>query len=196
MHVVYDSIPYLENVMVEITASKSARDPRSIGSSSSSVGPVATTVCIRSNNETTMMLSNRRIYLSLLLTALLVCIAPTNALLTPAMTPQQALQQDDMARVFGYASPNNRANVGGSIERFGTMVRSGPYKYLIRHKRADVLLTVSSSSNPQRWRGLVRVSCSDECDKETTEFWWLLSRCGEGGDYPGCFMVDAVIPNA
>ena len=144
------------------------------------------------------MLSPYRLSITLLAAAIL---GVQQALaLTPAMTPQQvvqrqlsALQQDDMRQVFFYASPNNKANVGGSIERFGSMVRSGPYKYLIHHKQADVLMTVSS--NPDRWRGLVRVVCSDGSDKETTEFWWLLSRC-QGGDYPGCFMVDAVIPNA
>jgi hypothetical protein len=121
--------------------------------------------------------------------------------LSPATTPDnvvlkqlKALQQNTMEDVFLYASPNNKANVGGSVERFGEMVRSGPYKYLINHKQAEVLLTVSDASD-QRWRGLVRVFCGDQFQgKDCVEFWWLLSRCSDG-PYTGSYMVDAVIPN-
>jgi hypothetical protein len=107
----------------------------------------------------------------------------------------QALQADNMKDVFDYASPNNQANAGNSLERFSSMVRSGPYKPLIHHASADILLTRVTPD--VQWLGLVRVvGRQDEkkSEQQVSEFWWLLSKCDKG-EFVGCYMVDAVIPH-
>lgn len=114
--------------------------------------------------------------------------------LTPSTSPEQiiesqlvALQQDDMPGVYEFASPNNKAQVG-TLERFGQMVRSGPYKKLIGHQKADILLSSKMAKSKQY---LVRVIPKEYPKGGITEFWWSLSRSNNG-----CYMVDAVIPNS
>jgi hypothetical protein len=121
-----------------------------------------------------------------------------HSFLTPAMTPEQivtaqlaALQKDDMRAVYEFASPANKARVG-SLDTFSLMVHDGPYRNLVKHEKADILLTMTTA--PTSWTGLVRVIPSRESRKDLVEFYWLLSRC-KNGPYPGCYMVDAVIPN-
>jgi len=116
--------------------------------------------------------------------------------LSPSTTPEQvllsqlaALQKDDMAGVYEYASPNNKRRTG-DIQTFSMMVRQGPYKNLIGHKRADILMTSNIAASKQF---LVRVLPADDPMK-VVEYWWSLSRCNVG-PYAGCYMVDAVIPN-
>jgi Domain of unknown function (DUF4864) len=118
--------------------------------------------------------------------------------LTPSTPPQeiiqqqlQALQQDDMASVYQLASPNNKERTV-DVTRFGQMVRSGPYKHLVRHIRSTVLLESNMAASQQF---LVRIVPRDyEESGRIVEYWWSLSRCN-GGEYAGSYMVDAVIPN-
>ena len=120
--------------------------------------------------------------------------------LTPATTPEEiiqsqlsSLQEDDMTGVFDFASPANRERVGGDVNRFGEMVRSGPYKYLISHTKADILLYSQMGQSKQY---LVRVIPSGLSGRPSIhEYWWSLSRV-RTGPTAGCYMVDAVIPNA
>lgn len=117
--------------------------------------------------------------------------------LTPSTAPEQiiksqlkALQHNDMTGVFQFASPGNKAQVGGDINRFGEMVRSGPYQFLIGHSNAELLLESSMARSKQF---LVRITSDNE---SIHEYWWSLSRCNIEGPSAGCYMVDAVIPNA
>jgi len=121
--------------------------------------------------------------------------------LSPATTPEQvilsqltALQQDDMSGVYEFASPVNKQRTG-DVNTFGQMVRSGPYRYLIHHKRADILMASTIAASKQY---LVRVFPDDSIPtssaKKVVEYWWSLSRCKTGPN-AGCYMVDAVIPN-
>jgi hypothetical protein len=116
--------------------------------------------------------------------------------LTPSTAPEQiiksqlaALQKDDMTEVFQYASPGNKAQVGGDVNRFAQMVKSGPYQFLIGHSKAELLLESSMFKSKQY---LVRVVSEDV---KIHEYWWSLSRCNIEGPWLGCYMVDAVIPN-
>jgi Domain of unknown function (DUF4864) len=118
--------------------------------------------------------------------------------LSPSTPPQeviqqqlQALQQDDMAAVYQYASPGNKERTG-DVTRFSQMVRSGPYKCLIQHQKSTILLESTMASSRQF---LVRILPRDyEKTGRIVEYWWSLSRCMEG-EYAGSFMVDAVIRN-
>lgn len=119
--------------------------------------------------------------------------------LTPSTTPEQiiesqltALQKGDMPGVFYFASPANKERVGGDVEQFSSMVRSGPYRYLIHHTKADVLMY---SQMVQSKQYLVRVIPSGYPNNSIQEYWWSLSRV-RTGPTAGCYMVDAVIPNA
>ncbi|KAG1680136.1 hypothetical protein FOA52_000249 [Chlamydomonas sp. UWO 241] len=49
-----------------------------------------------------------------------------------------ALRQRDVARVFAFASPDNRAATG-PVERFGEMLESPMYKALLGHSNAETL---------------------------------------------------------
>jgi hypothetical protein len=121
--------------------------------------------------------------------------------LTPQTSPEsivrsqlEDLKVDDMYQVFKFASPSNK-EITGPWQNFGEMVRSPPYHHLVNHKRAELLLTVQSSPN-KSWQGLVRVlssSPSATSSNVVVEYWWSLSRC-KTGPFPGCYMVDAVIP--
>jgi hypothetical protein len=117
--------------------------------------------------------------------------------LTPSTDPEHivqsqllAFQQQDMAGVYQYGSPNNKAQVG-DLDRFTHMIQNskGPYKWLIGHSKSDILLSSQMSASKQY---LVRVVCPKE--SKIMEYWWSLSRC-KIGPHAGCYMVDAVIPN-
>jgi hypothetical protein len=133
--------------------------------------------------------------------ALLLFIArPVAEALVPSTKPEEvilaqlaSLRQNDMPGVYEYASPANKQQTG-DVKRFGEMVRVGPYRYLIGHTRADILLTSNIGASKQY---LVRVLADDDTNpssKKIKEYWWSLSRC-RTGTYAGCYMVDAVIPN-
>lgn len=119
--------------------------------------------------------------------------------LSPSTPPQdviqqqlQALQQDDMAQVYQLASPNNKERTGGDVARFGQMVRSGPYRHLVKHQKSTILLESTMVASQQF---LVRIVPRDyEESGRIVEYWWSLSRC-QRGEFPGSYMVDAVIPN-
>jgi len=96
--------------------------------------------------------------------------------LTPDTTPEQiveaqldALRRDDMSAAFAYASPNNKDRVQNSLPVFDKMVRSGLYRFLVRHRKSELLLTTtlrgtaSSDGDDKntRWQGLVRVLADD-----------------------------------
>ena len=131
--------------------------------------------------------------------------------LSPTTKPQEiierqleALRGDDMAEVYRFASPANKRRVGNAV-RFGEMVRSGPYRYLVRHARSEILLESHMAKSKQF---LVRVISSSSSSssgnkeeeeqsssqKEIKQYWWLLSRC-RAGEHTGSYMVDAVIPS-
>ncbi|KAG7337095.1 protein of unknown function DUF4864 containing protein [Nitzschia inconspicua] len=118
--------------------------------------------------------------------------------LSPSTPPQeviqqqlQALQQDDMTKVYQLASPNNKERTG-DVTRFGQMVRSGPYRHLVQHHSSLVLLESTIGASQQF---LVRIVPQDYAESgRIVEYWWSLSRC-RGGEYEGSYMVDAVIPN-
>lgn len=141
------------------------------------------------------MLAQKYLFIFVWIKALIVCTLA----LTPSTSPEQviqsqlvALKKDDMAGVYEYASPFNKQNTG-SVDRFSQMVRSGPYKYLVKHKRADILLESKMASSMQY---LVRVVPQEfQSSAVLREYWWSLSRCKSGPNI-GCYMVDAVIPNA
>jgi len=137
--------------------------------------------------------------------------------LNPSSTPEQviqsqlaALKSNDMSKVFRYASPSNKDRVGGDVQKFDEMVRSGPYRFLVGHRNAEILL-VNDIYAPTSRRFLVRVVPDETCMTaednrlqliETTtnnslvhDYWWVLSRSRKGPDV-GCYMVDAVLPNS
>uniref|UniRef100_A0A7S4MB85 Ig-like domain-containing protein n=1 Tax=Odontella aurita TaxID=265563 RepID=A0A7S4MB85_9STRA len=109
-----------------------------------------------------------------------------------------ALQNDDMYTVFKFASPSNKA-VTGPWQRFGEMVRTPPYAALVRHSRAEIMLTVSSSDDTA-YRCLVQVWPDPNREPAMpappfVEYWWDLSRSFEkDSPYQGCYMVDGVRP--
>lgn len=99
-----------------------------------------------------------------------------------------------MLGVYEYASPNNKKRTG-DIATFAQMVRVGPYKYLIGHKKADILLTSTIAASKQYFVRVFPAEDKDEkSSKKVVEYWWSLSRCTTG-PHTGCYMVDAVIPN-
>jgi hypothetical protein len=138
--------------------------------------------------------------LCFLLLVVSISVTTTHAFaLTPLTTPEQiihsqlvALQQDDILGVYEFSSPLNKQQTV-NVERFGQMVRGGPYRFLIGHQKADILLSSNMADSKQY---LVRVIPKEFPAKGTiVEFWWSLSRC-KTGPHLGCYMVDAVIPNA
>jgi len=62
-----------------------------------------------------------------------------------------ALQDDDMTTVYRYASPNNKLQVGGSLERFQTMIKSpnSPYRPLVNHIDAQILMESNMMESKQ-----------------------------------------------
>lgn len=135
-------------------------------------------------------------------------------ILGPSTTPEQviesqlsALQANDMAGVFQFASPANKQNVNNDVKKFGEMVQSGPYRHLLGHERADIMLQstlglskqylVRVITNPSQMNKVVASTSApttkDEKEK-VVEYWWSLSRSTFGPN-TGCYMVDAVIPN-
>lgn len=149
------------------------------------------------------LLPSTRAFLLIFFFSLLRCSALQ---LTPSTLPEDvvlsqlsALQEDDMHAVYRYASPNNRAATttgkGGDddVERFGRMVRAGPYRPLVRHRRSTILLESTMAESRQY---LVRVTPGEAHGdgRVVAEYWWSLSRC-RGGEFDGSYMVDAVIPN-
>lgn len=146
------------------------------------------------------MSTARSVYgLTILIALAALCMKGVDTL-TPSTTPEQivqsqlsALQNNDMSGVYEFASPANKQRTG-DVNTFGQMVRTGPYKYLVGHKKADILLTSNMAASKQY---LVRVVPTVEAGKPTriVEYWWSLSRC-KSGPHKDCYMVDAVIPNA
>jgi len=115
-----------------------------------------------------------------------------------------ALQDDDMAAVYKFASPANKEQTGNSAN-FGKIVRSGPYRYLVGHSRSEILLESKMGTSYQFLVRVIPSSFSLENGKEESfsrkksrrkvvEYWWSLSRCNNG-EFAGSYMVDAVIPN-
>lgn len=144
------------------------------------------------------MMIRSLLFSPLLLFFFLLVVTPTAFAftLTPSTNPEQivqsqllAFQQQDMAGVYQYASPNNQAQVG-NLDRFTQMIQNnnGPYKWLIGHEKSDILLSSNMAASKQY---LVRVVCHKS---KIVEYWWSLSRC-KMGPHAGCYMVDAVIPN-
>ncbi len=144
------------------------------------------------------MMIRSLLFSPLLLFFFLLVVTPTAFAftLTPSTNPEQivqsqllAFQQQDMAGVYKYASPNNQAQVG-NLDRFTQMIQNnnGPYKWLIGHTKSDILLSSNMAASKQY---LVRVICHES---KIVEYWWSLSRC-KMGPHAGCYMVDAVIPN-
>jgi hypothetical protein len=137
----------------------------------------------------------------LLLLYSLAAVAVVSAL-TPSTSPEEiiysqlaALRQDNMADVYRYASPANKMQTG-TLETFGRMVRSPPYNFLVRHEEADILLESQLGASRQYLVRIVPNAKSFPRKTTTVEYWWSLSPCTVPGEYQGCYMVDAVIPNA
>eukprot|EP00980_Cylindrotheca_fusiformis_P019258 scaffold6572_cov106-Cylindrotheca_fusiformis.AAC.10 len=140
-------------------------------------------------------------YLFFCLLASAAFTSPVNSLvLTPATTPDEiiksqltAFQHSDIHGVFRFASPGNKAQFGGDIKRFEAMINVGPYRFLRKHTKAEILLESRLAQSKQY---LVRI-IPDGYPKKATiqEYWWSLSRCKARGPDVGCYMVDAVIPN-
>mmetsp|Transcript_20171 Transcript_20171/g.29942 ORF Transcript_20171/g.29942 Transcript_20171/m.29942 type:complete len:143 (-) Transcript_20171:220-648(-) len=115
--------------------------------------------------------------------------------LSPSTLPEdvvkyqlEALQKDDMNAVYLVASPANKERTGDAA-KFGSMVRSGPYRHLVQHAKSDIMM--ESKLTPASQQYLVRVITPDT--RRVVEYWWSLSRCS-GGEFDGVYMVDAVIP--
>lgn len=132
--------------------------------------------------------------------------------LSPSTTPGEiverqlsALQDDDMAAVYKFASPANKEQTGNAAN-FGKMVRSGPYRYLVGHSRSEILLESKMAASQQFLVRVISPSLTleeegeeDSCSRKAIggkiiEYWWSLSRCNKG-EFAGSYMVDAVIPN-
>jgi hypothetical protein len=131
-----------------------------------------------------------KIWIQICVTVALVSgwLSTVNAL-SPSTTPEHivlsqlsALQKDDMPGVYEFASPANKQRTG-DVNTFGQMVRTGPYKYLVGHKKADILLESNMAASKQY---LVRVipSNTEEKSNKIVEYWWSLSRC-TSGSYKG-----------
>lgn len=98
-----------------------------------------------------------------------------------------------MDGVFRFASPGNKAQFGGDVKRFENMVNMGPYRFLINHCAAEILLESTLAQSKQY---LVRILPEGYPKKASIqEYWWSLSRCRAQSPDTGCYMVDAVIPN-
>jgi len=121
----------------------------------------------------------------------------------PSMKPEtvvdyqlKALKQEDLEKVFEYASPSNKA-VTGPWQRFAEMVRSPAYAPLIGHGRGDVLLSINVKPNDSYRRFLVRVwspKTPAENISRCIEYWWDVRKCTDEGEYQDCWMVESVIP--
>ena len=123
--------------------------------------------------------------------------------LTPSTAPEQviqsqlqSLQEDDMPKVYSFASPRNKMQVGESVERFAQMVQNanGPYRYLIRHESHQLLLESTMAASRQY---LVRIipNAKEYPTSPPRDYWWSLSRCPTR-ELAGCFLVDAVLPTS
>ncbi|CAM6128236.1 unnamed protein product [Calypogeia fissa] len=97
----------------------------------------------------------------------------------------KALRENDLATVFEFASPTNKARTGPLL-RFSEMLEGRAYNVMIEHASADILSTITISSN----RFQQRVSIKGHNGKQAT-FQWSLSR-QEEGPYEHCWMTDAV----
>lgn len=122
-------------------------------------------------------------------------------LISPSTTAEEiviaqlnALQKSDMEGVYEFASPNNKQQTG-NLERFSQMVRADPYRYLLGHERAQILLSSKIAKSEQYLVRIIATENFERGSKTIKEYWWSLSRC-RAGPMLDCFMVDAVIPNS
>ncbi|KAL3693203.1 hypothetical protein R1sor_006854 [Riccia sorocarpa] len=97
----------------------------------------------------------------------------------------KALREKDLATVFEFASPNNKARTG-PLSRFSEMLEGRAYNVMIGHIKAEVLSTITISEN----RFQQRIVIEGTTGKKAT-FQWSLSR-QEEGPFASCWMTDAV----
>lgn len=123
-------------------------------------------------------------------------LSPSTPPMDVVLSQLTALQKNDMSGVYEFASPANKQRTG-DVNTFSQMVRSGPYKYLVGHKKADVLLESNMAASKQYLVRVIPTNINNDGNakiSKVVEYWWSLSRCPNGPN-AGCYMVDAVIPN-
>uniref|UniRef100_A0A7S1GQR6 Uncharacterized protein n=1 Tax=Cyclophora tenuis TaxID=216820 RepID=A0A7S1GQR6_CYCTE len=101
----------------------------------------------------------------------------------------EALRTDDTQTAYQLASPSNK-EVTGPHQKFAELVRADPFTPLIKHDKADILMTMEYT---KFWRCLVRVWPEDT--KIPKDYVYQLSRSKRDDLYFGCWLVDAVYPN-
>ncbi|KAG6557256.1 hypothetical protein Mapa_001183 [Marchantia paleacea] len=97
----------------------------------------------------------------------------------------KALREKDLATVFEFASPNNKARTG-PLSRFSEMLEGRAYNVMIGHVRAEVLSTITISDNRFQQRIVIEGATGNKAT-----FQWSLSR-QEEGPFESCWMTDTV----
>jgi hypothetical protein len=97
----------------------------------------------------------------------------------------KALRENDLATVFEFASPANKARTGPLL-RFSEMLEGRAYNVMIGHASAEILSTITISSNRFQQRVVIKGN-----NGKQAIFQWSLSR-QEEGPYESCWMTDAV----
>ncbi|KAI5067306.1 hypothetical protein GOP47_0017834 [Adiantum capillus-veneris] len=97
----------------------------------------------------------------------------------------QALREQDLATVFGFASPKNKAHTG-PLSRFTEMIQGRAYNVMLGHSSAKVLSTLSVG--PDRFQQRILIEGSNG---KQAIFSWSLSR-QDTEPFQDCWMTDSV----
>jgi hypothetical protein len=126
-----------------------------------------------------------------------------NALLSPALLPEQvvqlqlqALQQSDLYSAYKLYSPDSKEAIG-QFQNFESIVSIPPFDSILGHSKADILMT---ACHEEGFTGcLVRIVPSEKylrtMNLPCLEYWWEVSKQYEEGPLEGCWMIDSVMPN-
>jgi hypothetical protein len=138
-----------------------------------------------------------------LLIMILSLTSLANALLSPALRPEQvvqeqlkALQQSDHYSAYKLYSPDSKKAIG-RFQNFESLVSIPPFDSILGHSKADVLMTACHEEGFTCC--LVRIVPSDKYSGTIKtpylEYWWEVSKQYEEGPLEGCWMIDSVMPN-
>ncbi|GLC33028.1 hypothetical protein PLESTF_000134100 [Pleodorina starrii] len=104
----------------------------------------------------------------------------------------EALAREDVAAVFAFASPANKA-VTGPLERFTALFQNPVYRPLLRHRAAEPLHM--ASRRPGHHSAVVKIISANTGMPQEVEmvFYWKLSRQAPDAEaHANCWMTDSV----
>jgi hypothetical protein len=112
-----------------------------------------------------------------------------------------AIQQSDFKSAFELCSP-------GLIEEcpwssFTDMISEPPFRPIVGHVKADVLMTIHDKGQESLLCFLVRVVPSKKVQRESIfktqqpclHYWWEISIQYHDGPLDGCWMIDSILPD-